>query len=99
MTDLPRILMVDDDPAIHAEFRKILAGDDAITAPAGRPPANPPIRFEIDSAESGADGLTRVTEARAVGRPYALVFTDVCAPHGWDRVENIERMWRGGSAL
>jgi PAS domain S-box-containing protein len=103
-----RILVVDDNPDIHAAFRKILAADDTIAAQVdkaevavlgGRTPTDEPPRFEIDSAYQGAEGLARVTEARADGRPYTLVFVEARIPSGWDGIETIERMWQEDPAL
>lgn len=96
-----RILLIDDRPAIHDDFRKILIQSPASTPLQqaqdkllGQGPAAAPAPvFEIDSAYQGEEGLGRVQEALAQGRPYALAFVDIRMPPGWDGVETIERIW------
>ncbi len=102
-----RILVIDENPDIHADFRKILAPDDKIHSEAEQADAavfgellaadKPPL-FEIDSAYRGAEGLVCVNKARAAGHPYALVFMDVGMPES-DGSETIERLWREDPAL
>ena len=91
-----RLLVVDDNQAIHADFRKILQQPDALTISldaAGAavfgeaPPTSRSDGFEIDSAFSGEDGLAKVREALAQGRPYALAFVDVRMAPGWNGIE------------
>jgi signal transduction histidine kinase len=97
-----RLLIVDDNPAIHDDIRKILAGrDDAdqdfADAKArifGRPESVPQrSRFELDSAFQGEEAQALVREAARAGRPYALAFVDVRMPPGWDGIETIGRLW------
>ena len=90
-------------PAIHADFRKILcpdnAGDtDAEKTGSGAVRRGPTRRpddavFELDSAYQGQEGLAMVKQALAENRPYALAFVDVRMPPGWDGVETIARIW------
>jgi two-component system NtrC family sensor kinase len=101
MTASRRILLIDDMPSIHADFRKVLAPAGELPAYARAeaalfgtelPPAAP--RFELDSAHQGQEGLARLCEALDAGRPYALAFVDMRMPPGWDGVETIERLWQ-----
>jgi PAS domain S-box-containing protein len=96
-----RLLLVDDNSAIHEDFKKILGGGaeapelDALEASifgadAGKSDAR---RFEIDSAFQGQEALTLVEKALAEGRPYAMAFIDVRMPPGWDGIETIGRIW------
>jgi two-component system, NtrC family, sensor kinase len=100
-----RILIVDDLPAIHDDFRKILvpaastpsnAAEAFETALFGEPVARDAAfaAFEVDSAYQGEAALACVQAALAAGRPYALAFVDTRMPPGWDGVETIERLWR-----
>ncbi len=103
-----RILVVDDNPAIHEDIRKILCGPSQESAeladtkallfeiPAPGPSV---VQFEIDSAFQGEEGLRRVQAALEAGRPYAVAFVDVRMPPGWDGVETIARIWKEYSEL
>ena len=96
-----RILIVDDNSAIHGDFIKILAADrndakahDMETALfGGVSETRPTIRFEVDSAYQGKEGYERVIRARSEGRPYAMAFMDVRMPPGWDGIETAEKIW------
>ncbi|POA26924.1 MULTISPECIES: bifunctional diguanylate cyclase/phosphodiesterase [unclassified Pseudomonas] len=96
-----RILIIDDMPSIHQDFRKILspdlpdeqslAGTEELlfgTEQRVRP------TFLLDSAYQGEEALELVKRAQAEGRPYALAFTDMRMPPGWDGLETIERLWK-----
>ena len=101
-----RILVVDDNEDIHADFRRILAPrkdvshlDDlerALTrAPRAAAKATPAETvFTIDSAFQGAESLEMVKTALAEGRPYAMAFVDVRMPPGWDGIETVTHLWR-----
>ena len=97
-----RILVIDDNPAIHEDIRKILTtGDrnaemDEVKAAlfGDQPPVVDRFSFEIDSALQGEEGLRKVKEAHEAGRPYAMAFVDVRMPPGWDGVETIGRIWK-----
>jgi len=93
-----RILVIDDNCAIHDDFRKILGlPDDAEAAlqTAEEEIFGSPRRayFEIDSAHQGEEGLRMVEQAMAEGRPYSLAFIDVRMPPGWDGIETTGRIW------
>ncbi len=99
-----RILVIDDNPSIHADFRKVLgplsgplraeldADEAALFGDA--PTAGRQWNFEIDSAMQGQEGLKMVEAALAEGRPYATAFVDVRMPPGWDGVETIQHLWK-----
>ncbi len=97
-----RVLVVDDNPAIHSDFRKILGGtqedssrlNEAEAALFGDPVGQAPsTRFLIDSAYQGQEGLEKIEQALREGNPYSLAFIDVRMPPGWDGVETIARIW------
>jgi CheY-like chemotaxis protein len=102
-----RILIVDDNQAIHTDFRKILAAPDPSAAALdelgamlfGAPEAARSGAFELDSAFQGREALERVTVASTAGRPYALAFVDMRMPPGWDGLETIENVWRADPFL
>ena len=97
-----RILIVDDNPRIHEDFRKILSPSSRDCAAASRlaaaffeenQPAAHRISFELDSAYQGQEGLEMVKKALAENRPYAMAFVDVRMPPGWDGIETISHIW------
>src|SRR5204862_5397847 len=99
-----RILIIDDNPSIQEDFRKILGPADAKLAEeldateaslfgdhAGASSAQ---NFRIDSAFQGQEGLEKGRAAAANGAPYAVAFVDVRMPPGWDGIETISRIWK-----
>jgi signal transduction histidine kinase len=97
-----RVLVVDDNRAIHADFRKVLGEpsheQSALAelesvlfgqAPA-RPRADP---FLIDSAYQGQEAHALVERALLRDRPYAVAFIDMRMPPGWDGAETAQRLW------
>ena len=96
-----RILIIDDNPSIHDDFRKILGANRPNTASlcekeallfGDSPETEEDVHFEVDSAFQGQEGLDRVVEARANGCPYSLAFVDIRMPPGWDGVETLEQI-------
>src|SRR5678815_2406269 len=96
-----RILLVDDNSSIHADFRKILcpSKDSNSTLDAmeealfDEKPATTEEGFELDSAFQGQEALAMVKQSLAENRPYAMAFVDVRMPPGWDGIETIARIW------
>lgn len=97
-----RVLVIDDNRAIHEDFRKILAAntatlaalDDSEAALFGRPAdVVPQMQFVIDSAFQGHEAVELVKKALADGQPYALAFVDVRMPPGMDGVETTQKIW------
>jgi len=98
-----RILLVDDNAAIHDDFRKILAADDAVASEIDSEaaalfgetkPVSSGAVFELDSAFQGVEALAKVQQRLAEGKPYAMAFVDVRMPPGWDGIETIARIWK-----
>lgn len=54
----------------------------------------PAADFELDSAHQGKEALSKVQQALAAGRPYAMAFVDVRMPPGWDGIETVARIWQ-----
>ncbi len=104
-----RILVIDDNPAIHEDFRKILIAPDH-TRDGGTLASLEASLFgdeqsekndfsglpniNIDSAFQGEEGLRLVQKAKEENMPYALAFVDVRMPPGWDGVETIQHIWQ-----
>jgi two-component system, NtrC family, sensor kinase len=90
-----RVLVIDDNRAIHEDFKKIL----------NQPPPSrlvtefeaelfgnqsPKVElpeFQIDSAFQGREGLAFIERSLAENQPYAMAFVDVRMPPGWDGIE------------
>jgi two-component system NtrC family sensor kinase len=99
-----RILIVDDNSAIHEDFKKILGTQDPESESLDELEAAlfdkasaamiPAASFELVSAEQGEEALRHVRAAAASDRPFALAFVDMRMPPGWDGLETIEQIWR-----
>jgi CheY-like chemotaxis protein len=98
-----RILVTDDNAAIHDDFRRILAAgveDDTYLADAetllfgdaAATPAHHPA-YALEFALQGRHAVQCVKRARADGQPFAVAFIDMRMPPGWDGLETIERLW------
>ena len=101
-----RVLLVDDTPAIHEDFRKILAGDamaidmdedEAILFDAPAPTES--VRYDLDSAYQGAEAIDKIRVSLLADLPYATAFIDIRMPPGLDGVETIELLWQEDPAL
>jgi signal transduction histidine kinase len=102
-----RILIVDDNAAIHDDFRKILSPirsheisheyldlEQALfekgETKRRRPVAN--IEYDMEFAFQGDEALEKSLRAAREGRPYAIVFTDVRMPPGYDGMQLVARI-------
>ncbi|MFT3870411.1 MAG: response regulator [Nibricoccus sp.] len=100
-----RILVIDDNHAIHEDFSRILRPRDEskkglddlekeLFGALSRAPFAEENFYHIDSAYQGLDGIEKVSQAITAGKPYAMAFVDVRMPPGIDGVEALERIWR-----
>ncbi len=104
-----RILIVDDNPSIHEDFRKILGAKTAAqshlenveSALCGNSPLAPTERsgFRIDSAYQGKDAFELVKKSVQEGDPYVVAFIDIRMPPGWDGIETLENIWKAAPEL
>ncbi len=98
-----RILIIDDNPSIHDDFRKILTGthreklreleDEEVALFGTQKKKAAGVTFELTSALQGQEGLALVQAAATAGKPFAMAFVDVRMPPGWDGIETISRIW------
>jgi diguanylate cyclase (GGDEF)-like protein len=99
-----RILVIDDNAAIHLDFRKVLSTQAEHSAQAALDVLEGDLfgeavavavrpNFDVDSAHQGQEGVEMANRARAEGRPYAMAFVDMRMPPGWDGLQTIERLW------
>jgi two-component system, NtrC family, sensor kinase len=98
-----RLLIIDDNAAIHNDFRKILGSEEGTRVQledVEKELFGAEIRgterafFRIDSAYQGQEALAMVQQAVRDNDPYALAFIDVRMPPGWDGIETLERIWQ-----
>ncbi len=95
-----RILVIDDNVAIHEDFRKSLGGvarNDRMAMMKrslfGAKTEGTRPEYHIDSAQQGEEGFEKVRAARQQGTPYAMAFVDMRMPPGWDGLETIRRLF------
>jgi len=97
-----RILVIDDNPAIHQDFKKIfgsrLKGADALSELEANlfgaaPAAGAREVFQVDSALQGQEGVALLRQAQEQNKPFSMAFVDVRMPPGWDGVQTTARIW------
>ncbi|MBC8012298.1 MAG: response regulator, partial [Burkholderiales bacterium] len=100
--DHRRILIADDLPTIHEDYRKILSPEPlsappfATLAASFAPELVPAVTsaraivFDLEFVFQGEDAIRTVSAARLAGRPFALAFVDVRMPPGIDGVETAQ---------
>lgn len=99
--------MIDDNPAIHDDFRKILVPERTDQSLSELEEAffgeaiskGPDLQIELDSAHQGQEGLKKIVDAIDEERPYAVAFVDMRMPPGWDGLTTIEHLWRADPDL
>jgi signal transduction histidine kinase/AmiR/NasT family two-component response regulator len=98
-----RILVIDDNKAIHDDFKKILGKSKAAPGKLAEAEAslfgdNTPglalPEFQIDSAFQGREGFELIEKSLRENQPYAMAFVDVRMPAGWDGVETTAQIWQ-----
>ncbi|MDZ7280532.1 EAL domain-containing protein [Sphingomonas sanguinis] len=94
-----RILIVDDEPAVHESYELCFSGGDraldAMAAelfgePAGEGMAD--MLFERQHCHQGLEAVAAVERARAEGAPFAVAFIDIRMPPGVDGRETARRI-------
>jgi len=101
------ILVIDDNPLVCEDFRKILQTNiRAVSLAEARaalfeetPQDDLQEGFEVDCADQGQTGLAMVENGVQRGCPYAVAFVDMLMPPGWDGIETIDYLWRADPEL
>jgi len=98
-----RVLVVDDNHAIHEDFRKILGASELASGDLDRAEAElfggAPSRagralgFELTSAFQGEEAIQAVAAAVRKNHRFAIAFVDVRMPPGLDGIETTARLW------
>lgn len=98
-----RILIIDDNVAIHEDYRKALALRDVADKDLLELEAElfgeqcsevETENFNIDCALQGREGVNMAVGAEKEGNPYAVVFVDGRMPPGLDGIETIKELWQ-----
>ena len=90
-----RILLIDGDPAVHADFRRILGScPEPPTAVGDDSPSRLLQDLEIDAALEGQDGCRRVEEALRQGRPYLLAVVPWSRSRELEDGETVRDIWQ-----
>jgi PleD family two-component response regulator len=97
-----RILIVDDNPAIHEDFIKILINENIDedfeslkSSLFGKSESKQTLQqYEITSATQGDEAIALITKALEDNHPFALAFVDIRMPPGMDGVETIKGIWQ-----
>lgn len=95
-----RVLIIDDNPEIHNDIKKILqpttASDDfdaLLSDITGKAAAKAhQTMILVDSAFQGDEGVKMVRQARMEDRPYALAFVDMRIPPGPDGLQTLKKL-------
>jgi two-component system NtrC family sensor kinase len=98
-----RLLIIDDNEAIHGDFKKTFAlGDlgndlsdlDAEIFGEASKVDSGLSEFLLEFASQGKEGLELLKSSQQRGLCYGAAFVDMRMPPGWDGVETIENLWK-----
>jgi len=96
-----RILVVDDNPEIHNDFKKILSNEASVDEDFSEMaeffgdtvPVKVGLDVELEFALQGEEAIEMVRNSVREGKPYSLAFVDVRMPPGLDGVKTTQRLW------
>ena len=98
-----RVLIVDDNPAIHDDYRRVLCVSDLIsdgfasakTVLLGDGSSDEPQTLDVElvSAFQGEEALELIRQSVVESVPFKLAFVDIRMPPGIDGIETISRLW------
>lgn len=109
-----RILVIDDDRAIHEDIRRVLKtsprGDEDLAALeallfSGDAPASPAPAVEefpeceIISEFQGKDAVARLEHELDQGHRLDLAIVDMRMPPGWDGLRTVQELWKRDESL
>lgn len=106
-TEYPRkILIIDDNEAIHADFRKVLLEKDEEADLKelqrlcfGEPTEEEEVggeqlHFHLAHAHQGEAGVQMIAEAIQSEQPFDMAFVDMRMPPGWNGIRTIQELWK-----
>ncbi len=98
-----RIIVIDDNPAVHEDYRKVLCPslqdhkllDDLEALLFDQTPEkeSPEFEFEIDSAYQGQVGFELVQRSLENDQSYHVAFIDMRMPPGWNGLRTAKEIW------
>lgn len=109
MKEIFRLLIVDDNHAIHEDINSILSlfinenskdrnnlEEELFnhSSTSSPKPINNIPHFTIDSAYQGNEAVEKVKKAVKEEKPYSLIFIDVRMPPGMDGIQTIKEIWK-----
>lgn len=104
-----RILVIDDEPSMHADYRSVLAPECAVedlqlakleaSMFGDEAPTERRRSFAVSSAHQGSEGLELARAALAAEQPFAVAFVDMRMPPGWDGVQTVTQLWKLDSRM
>ena len=99
-----RILVVDDNQAIHQDYAKVFNSRRAdkvidrmeaeLFGISAKPSVCNSVEFVLDFASQGLEALEYVQKAKDNNEEYSVAFVDMRMPPGWDGVATIEELWK-----
>lgn len=100
-----RILIIDDNEAIHADFRKVLLEKDenkeldelqrlCFGEDEEENDPREQLDFHLSHAHQGEAGVKMVAEAIETEQPFDMAFVDMRMPPGWNGIRTIQELWK-----
>lgn len=83
-----RLLIIDDDPVIHAAIRAVVREIVDYEGP-----------LDIDAVESGEEGVEATKQAVREGRPYAIALVDLRLSGEMNGLQATSQLWRADAEL
>ncbi|MFT4540408.1 MAG: two-component system sensor histidine kinase/response regulator [Planctomycetota bacterium] len=104
----PRIIVIDDNQAIHRDFKEILGKHEDTTELENleadlfgqdssaylTASAGLTSSFNLLFASQGQEGVEMIDVGQREGRPISVAFVDMRMPPGWDGLRTIEEIWK-----
>lgn len=97
-----RIIVIDDNPSIHEDFKKVLTPEDAApeellalsSSIFGQGKSAPKKSvYSLQFADRGQEGVAKIQLALGQNTPFQLAFVDMRMPNGWNGLETIKKIW------
>ena len=104
-----KILIIDDTPAIHEDFKRIFThtkqNNDELDRleeellHTDREKFSCPYIFELEHAFQGQEGLAKVESAYRANTPFQIAFIDMRMPPGWDGLKTLNEILKNDPSI